>query len=775
MNEIANKLNNYLEVSKYVENESITALLNSFVEKNEANRYELPLIGQFSSGKSATINHLLGRDLLPTKRVETTAFATFISYSKDEYAQLELVDGSIENISLDEIKLLDNDKVEKSGKQIKTLSIGIESSILESGLTLVDTPGVNTIITTHIDITERILREAQYIIYVLAKDLTEEDVLMIQTIEMKNIPMIFVRTHLDSIHNDEENWQTVEKESKSNIEKQLGHSIRFFAISNDETRLEFESNFKDLTNYLNTTIALNIQEVYSKAMEERLVPIKKDLLSEINAKLSILENNQNKSLKDIEKQKRNIELMIDSWNEKSSKQQNDVSEKGQKTKEDIKNRISIVRDECIKNFAKIVKNTEPKIDDLNKLLANSLSKDSSKINFESEQLLFDAAKTVCSKIGEDIKSVNTELETIGIDSDCTFDLSIVQDYTERMNKIDEDYQRNIEKLDILKEEIQSDQSIVLEKRREIEDAIAQAESQIQIYRNNVDNVKNSYEPVYVTKESSLAPIGKVVGNVLDIAMLFIPGPTWAKIGAKVGKIGTAGSTIRKIGKVGQKAAQVLAKTDAAKDAMTLLGGVKNAVAKSNGTLNKTSVFDYVSLSYWFEKAGNMIDPATVKLDKDYEAAFASQLREVQLQLQIAESNKIKQIQQLARLNGPDWANEQKKKEIEKNQKLLSQKRNEIKIDLDKQMKDDLKKSLISQAEDQYKEKITEYSSILSERIDTNVDSIFSSILEAADMKIKGTLNTLSFDLSEVIQNMNTSEEDFNKKISTLKDLKEKMQ
>ena len=43
------------------------------------------------------------------------------------------------------------------------------------------------------------------------------------------------------------------------------------------------------------------------------------------------------------------------------------------------------------------------------------------------------------------------------------------------------------------------------------------------------------------------------------------------------------------------------------------------------------------------------------------------------------------------------------------------------------------------------------------------------------MKIKGTLNTLSFDLSEVIQNMNTSEEDFNKKISTLKNLKEKMQ
>ena len=104
-------LNSYLEIANELGNNSAKSLINDFIEKNSKQRYELPLIGQFSSGKSATINHLLGRDLLPTKSIETTAFATFISYSETEYATLETVDGGIENISFKEIKQLDNNRV----------------------------------------------------------------------------------------------------------------------------------------------------------------------------------------------------------------------------------------------------------------------------------------------------------------------------------------------------------------------------------------------------------------------------------------------------------------------------------------------------------------------------------------------------------------------------------------------------------------------------------------------------------------------------------------
>ena len=148
--EVIKILNTYSDIATELGNDSARNLINEFIDKNVNNRYELPLIGQFSSGKSATINHLLGRDLLPTKSIETTAFATFISYSDSEYAMLEMADGSIEDISIADVKQLDNRKVVEEGKQIKSLTIGLNSDVLKSGLTFVDTPGVNTIITKHI-------------------------------------------------------------------------------------------------------------------------------------------------------------------------------------------------------------------------------------------------------------------------------------------------------------------------------------------------------------------------------------------------------------------------------------------------------------------------------------------------------------------------------------------------------------------------------------------------------------------------------------------------
>lgn len=774
MNNISNKLNKYLEVSTFLGKKSINTLLESFIEKNKNQKYELPLIGQFSSGKSATINHILNRNLLPTKSIETTAFTTYITYSKDEFAQLELEDGFIESISFDEIKSLDNKKVKETGKKIKSLTIGIDSSILESGLTFVDTPGVNTIITTHIEITERILRDAQYIIYVLAKAPTEEDILMIQTIEMKNIPMIFIRTHIDQIKKEEENWQDTVNGNKNTIEERLGHPIHFFAMSNDTNCHEFDANFAELKNFLSLEIASNVQEVYASAIEERLIPIKTELESEINSQLSLLENNQSKSLADIEKQKSHIEYLVDDWNSKSNKQQEIAFAKAQETKADIKSRIELVRDNCIKNFEININNAVVDEDSLNTLVSNALTADSSKINIESETILIDAADAVCKRLGEDIKSVNTELETVGIDTDCVFDLSIVQNYAERMNSIEEEFESKANQIRLVKEELEVNKTLSLEKKRQLEDAIAEAEAKINEYESEAIDLNDSYEPRYIEKESKLAPIGKVVGTVFDLAMLFIPGSTWASWGSKLGKIGKAGSTLRKVGKVAGKAAKTISKTDVAKDAMTMLGGLKNAKDMCNGTLKKTSVFDYVSLSYWFEKAGNAIDPSGSVLDKEYEIQYVNQLNSVKSKIEAAQAQKLQQIKALERLNGTDWATEQKKIEIAKNERLLEEEKSKIKANLDKEMKTKLKDSLKQQAKSQYNSKLTEYSSVLLHKIEVSVDSIFSSIVEAADMKIKEQLSSLVQQLDEIKLDKESNKNDFEQKTSTLKTLKGKL-
>ncbi len=750
--DIDNILNDYFEIATELGNDSAITLLKDFISRTSDQRYELPLIGQFSAGKSATINHLLGRDLLPTKSIETTAFATFISYSESEYATLETVDGSIENISFEEIKQLDNTKVKEEGRQIKSLNIGVNCDLLKSGLTFVDTPGVNTIITTHIEITERILKSAECIVYVIAKNITDEDVLMIQTIEAQNIPVIFVRTHIDDIKNTEENWESTVRINEKSIMEKLGHPIRFFAISNDTSRSEFENNFKALKEYLSKEIAKNVKDVFEKAIIERLAPISKEFESAIINRKQTLEQSIGKSIEDIERQKSKIEALAGNWNDKLKTQQNLVSKKASVVKNDVLQTIQKTAEAKIKEFNIAVSNTDGKSSDLNLMLDDYLTRTSSSMNKKVEEYIQDGANSICRCIGEEMQNIVSELHTIGLEGDCTFDMSVARDYADRQRSIDEEFLAKVEQINEIKEKVNQQFGLSKQARTEIESAILQAEEQITAYKTNVEAIENSYEPQYVQKQSKLGPIGKKIGDVLDIAMLFIPGASWMKAGKWVGKIGKSGSMLRKVGKGLQSGAKILAKTDAAKDAATLLGGLKNATDKMNGNMKKTSIFDYVSLSYWFEKAGEKFDPSTYELDQEYEQKFHLLRSEAEAELQKARDQKKIMIENLAKLNGEKWKSERELVEAENMSKNLVRKTEAIKTNLESEKEKAIRESLISQATQEFKNRINEYVDILNHKSVDMIESVFASIISAADLKITCQLTSLSDQLSVIVNN-----------------------
>lgn len=772
--EIHQILDNYLDVAKELGNDSAVKLIEEFAIRNNNQCYELPLIGQFSSGKSATINHLLGRELLPTKNIETTAFPTYISYSESEFATLELNDGGGENISFEEIRMLDNSKVSAIGKQIKSLSIGVNCDLLKSGLTFVDTPGVNTIITTHIEITERILKSAQYIVYVVAKDITDEDVLMIQTIEAQNIPVIFVRTHIDDFKRTEENWEETIRENEKNFAEKLGHPIHFFAISNDISKKEFEGCFDKLVSYLTNEIASNVKNVFDNAIIERLEPIKKELESALNARKQTLIQSTGKSIEEIEQQKMKTEVLVDTWKDKLHAQQTLIQTRGSDLKRDVNTFIRSHADAKIKDFNINADNTNGDVDALNRSLNECLTKASTSINKDVESLIQEAANAVCRRIGEEMMAIGDELQTIGLESDCTFDMSVARDYTERQKSLDEDFIAKVAQINDLKERINQQDNLAKQGKTDIERAISQAEEEINAYRADFDAITNSYEPQYIEKQSRLGSIGKAVGNALDIAMLFIPGSGWAKAGTWVSKIGKSGSLIRKGGKLLGQGAKVLAKTDAAKDAATLLGGLKNANDKINGNMRKTSVFDYVSLSYWFEKAGEHFDPSTCELDQQYEQQYLSAKNAAERKLNEALNKKKMIIANLARLNGEEWKAEQERAEAEKlKQKLISE-TNVLKAKLEKEKAQALKESLVSQAKETFEKRINDYLELLSHRASNMIDTVFSAIINAADLKIENQLNSLTMQLTEIVEHKDKFTTNRDQEIMILDDMRSKL-
>lgn len=767
-------LNTYSDIATELGNDSARNLINEFIDKSVNNKYELPLIGQFSSGKSATINHLLGRDLLPTKSIETTAFATFISYSDSEYAMLEMADGSIEDISIADVKQLDNRKVVEEGKQIKSLTIGLNSDVLKAGLTFVDTPGVNTIITTHIDITERILKSAQCIIYVVAKGLTDEDALMIQTIEAKNIPVIYVRTHIDNLKGTEENWKETIHNDEKNIADKVGHPIRFFAISNDVTKDEFNSNFEALKDYISKEIANNVKEVFENAILERLVPIRKELESSINIKIQTIEQTVGKSIEEIEEQKAKIETLVNNWNEKLSSQQGLISKKAGEVKTDLTQTMRITVENSIDNFNKLINNSEGDINSLNIAISDNLSQTSSMLNSKVESIIQDGANSVCRNIGEEMMSIGSELHTIGLEGDFVFDMSVASDYAERQKSIDEEFIAKVAQINDIKEKVSQQTNLSNQEKAELEHAISMVEEEITAYRTNLSETTGSYSPLYVEKQSRLASIGKNIGTTLDIAMLFIPSSGWLKAGAWVSKIGKSGSTVRKVGEALGKGAKILAKTDAAKDAATLLGGLQNANDKINGKMKKTSVLDYVSLSYWFEKAGEHFDPTTCELDQQYEQQFRTRVNEAESELHAVLDKKKTMIANLARLNGEKWKVEQDLLEAENMRKSLIRETEAIKSSLESEKKKAVRNSLLLQAKQEFEKRINDYREILSRRANEMVETVFSSIINSADLKITSQLSALSEQLLEIKNNKDEYVKNRDQKLSHYSEMVSKL-
>ena len=82
--------------------------------------------------------------------------------------------------------------------------------------------------------------------------------------------------------------------------------------------------------------------------------------------------------------------------------------------------------------------------------------------------------------------------------------------------------------------------------------------------------------------------------------------------------------------------------------------------------------------------------------------------------------------------------------------------------------------MISQAKQQFAKNINDYAEILTHRTSGMVDNVFSSIINSADLKITGQLDSLSEQLSEIIKDRNECVENKERKLFYFEDLFSKL-
>lgn len=136
-----------------------------FAKKILKNNFIIGFAGHFSSGKSSMINALTGETLLPSSPIPTSANIVNVQKAPSDFAIVNRKNKKPvyfpENYDFDVVKAFC-----KSG-DVTQVDIGHQDSVLPEGITVMDTPGVDSTDDAHRLSTESALHVADMVFYVM--------------------------------------------------------------------------------------------------------------------------------------------------------------------------------------------------------------------------------------------------------------------------------------------------------------------------------------------------------------------------------------------------------------------------------------------------------------------------------------------------------------------------------------------------------------------------------------------------------------------------------
>lgn len=149
------------------------AALETLGERLDSNRFLVVAIGEFKRGKSTMVNALVGRAVCPMKMTPHTARVTRIlaASGEEEYVEIKPRDGQAKREPLGPNAL--DDLVAMRGKRLKdvdSVDVYVKPSggLVQSGLVIVDTPGLESLEEEHDRITKEFLPRADLVIFALS-------------------------------------------------------------------------------------------------------------------------------------------------------------------------------------------------------------------------------------------------------------------------------------------------------------------------------------------------------------------------------------------------------------------------------------------------------------------------------------------------------------------------------------------------------------------------------------------------------------------------------
>ncbi|MGE7694227.1 dynamin family protein [Lysinibacillus sp. NPDC094177] len=175
-----------------------------FARKIQQKEYVIGFAGHFSAGKSSMINALSGEDLLAASPIPTSANIVKVHKSDEDFAVVYMHNEKPVKFEAGyDFKTVK--ELSKNGDLVSQIEIGHSTSTLPLGVTVMDTPGVDSTDDAHRMSTESALHIADIVFYTMDYNHVQSELNFQFTKQlMKYNPNVYLIVNMIDKHNDNE-------------------------------------------------------------------------------------------------------------------------------------------------------------------------------------------------------------------------------------------------------------------------------------------------------------------------------------------------------------------------------------------------------------------------------------------------------------------------------------------------------------------------------------------------------------------------------------------
>jgi dynamin family protein len=266
---------------------------------------QIAVLGQFKRGKSTLLNAMLGMPLLPSGVLPVTAVATFLRAGPGLRVHVTSAGSRHEEAARDASDV--QDKLQKivtergnpnNIQAVSRVDVSAPAVFLQSGIVLIDTPGIGSTFQHNTVAAEAILPECDACLFVVSPDppITEVEIDYLRRIKKHVAKIIVVLNKIDAI--EEEDWPSSIEFLRDVLTEQADlREVQIFTVSarlavragadRDDALLR-KSGLPVLTGYLENFLAREKQAVLGEAVARKAAGLIGELAFETEALLQSL-------------------------------------------------------------------------------------------------------------------------------------------------------------------------------------------------------------------------------------------------------------------------------------------------------------------------------------------------------------------------------------------------------------------------------------------------------------------------------------------------------